>query len=343
MLDIKKKIYKNFSKKKFTLKININKKFFSEINNQTQLQQQKYSFGKKNKNKTFYVIKRSPGAGFFSNFIFVLKNLEFSIKKKLTPIVDMENFITKYNEKKNINNIKNVWELYFSNFSKYNLLDIYKSKNVVVCSNNFDVSLNDFNKLSLYQIFKSKFKINNEILFNVKKFIKKYFKNQNIVGIHIRGTDQKITPNHHLPPTIFDIISIIENKIKQNPNVKFFIVTDEKKYLDTLKKKYSSRILFFKSFRANSITDFNLSKRKYHRNKLGLESLSEAIILSYCHEIVYCKSNIPLFAIFLNNKIKIKTELYNGINSKNLFLARYKWYLTVLPLSFIRYLLFKIK
>ena len=28
-------------------------------------------FGFKNKNKTFYVIKRSPGAGLFSNLIFV--------------------------------------------------------------------------------------------------------------------------------------------------------------------------------------------------------------------------------------------------------------------------------
>ena len=256
----------------------------------------------------------------------------------------MKNFPTKYNEIKNINDIKNVWELYFKQISKYKLSEVYKSKNVIICSDNLPISLNDFKNKNLNKTFEKLIKINKKILNETNTFYKKYFtKHTNIIGIHLRGTDQKVTPNHHLPPAIFDIFTIIEKKISSNKRVKFFIITEQKKYLDILKKKYHNKIIYFNSFRANSIKEFNFSKRKFHRNKLGLESLKESIILSHCEEIYYCKSNIPLFSILLNNKIKISNELYNGINAKNQILACYKWYVTVLPVSFAKYLLFKLR
>ena len=42
-----------------------------------------YNFGEKNKNKIFYIINRSPGAGFFSNLNFVLNHMEYAKKKNL--------------------------------------------------------------------------------------------------------------------------------------------------------------------------------------------------------------------------------------------------------------------
>ena len=38
----------------------------------------KYSFGSKNPNKKFYVIKRTPGGGFFSNLLYVILNLKIA-------------------------------------------------------------------------------------------------------------------------------------------------------------------------------------------------------------------------------------------------------------------------
>ena len=59
------------------------------------------SFGSKNKNKIFYVINRSPGGGMFSNLNFVIHHLLIADKFKFIPVIDMQNFITFYNEKKN--------------------------------------------------------------------------------------------------------------------------------------------------------------------------------------------------------------------------------------------------
>ena len=74
-----------------------------------------YNFGNRNKNKVFYVIRRSPGAGMFSNFIYVLNHLEIAKRNNFIPIVDMENFTTIYNEKEKIDNTYNAWEYYFEN------------------------------------------------------------------------------------------------------------------------------------------------------------------------------------------------------------------------------------
>ena len=63
------------------------------------------SFGKKNPNKFFYVIKvdKNGGGGLFSNVLFVLNHLEISKRHNFIPVIDMKNFPTRYNENKKIN------------------------------------------------------------------------------------------------------------------------------------------------------------------------------------------------------------------------------------------------
>ena len=94
------------------LPININDLYKKYHNCKTQ----KFSLGEKNKDKVFYVIKRSPGTGFFSNVLFVINHLMIAKKNNYIPIVDMENFPTIYNEINEIFKIKNSWEYYFENF-----------------------------------------------------------------------------------------------------------------------------------------------------------------------------------------------------------------------------------
>tara|TARA_Y100001970_G_scaffold294353_1_gene451305 strand:- start:5697 stop:6716 length:1020 start_codon:yes stop_codon:yes gene_type:complete len=338
-------MYKFFLNKSFSTKEEYKKKFFYEISHHSKNKLFKTSLGNKNKNKTFFIIKRTPGGGFFSNFIFVVKWISYARKMNYIPIVDMENFPTKYNEKKNLKNINNVWELYFNQISNFKLKDVYKSKNIIFCKDRFSVSLNDYLNSKLKKTFINNIKIKKEILNEANYFFKKKLKNNKdyyILGIHLRGTDQKITPGHYLPPTIFDIKILIEKKIKEKKKLKIFLVTEEKRYFEELKKNYKNYIYYMPSFRANKISDFNTEKRKYHRNKLGLESLREALVLSFCDEIVYCKSNIPLFSFFVSKK-KITNSLINyGLNSYNPIFSYFKWKLTILPISFFRYLFYRI-
>ena len=341
-------MYKYFFNKKFHPKVDFikdrKKNFFYGVFHHSKNKFYRCSLGKKNPNKIFFVIKRSPGGGFFSNFIYIIKYVNYALKKKYTPIVDMANFPTNYNQNKNLYNIKNIWDLYFDSISKYKLKDVYESKNVIFSKDKLNVHLKDYNNNELKKTFSANIKINQKILNKSIFFFNENFKKKkyNSVGIHLRGTDQKITPGHHLPPTIYDIIFFIDKKIKENPNTKFFLVTEEIKYFDTLKKKYGDLICTYPSFRANKISDFNNSSRNNHRNKLGLESLLEGLTLSYCNEIIFCKSNIPFFSFFISTKNIKKTLINHGINSSNPSYAYIKWYITVLPISYLKYIIYKL-
>ena len=341
-------MYKFFLAKKFRPKIDFikdrKKNFFYGIFHHSKNKFYRCSLGKKNPNKIFFVIKRSPGGGFFSNFIFVIKYVNYALKKNYIPIIDMENFPNNYNQKKNLYNIKNIWDLYFDNISKYKLKDVYNSKNVIFSKSKLNVYLNDYNNKELKKTFSANIKINQKILNKSIFFFNKNFKKtkNNPIGIHLRGTDQIITPSHHLPPTIYDIIIFIEKKIKEKPNTKFFLVTEQKKYFNILKRKYGALICAYPSFRANKISDFNNSLRNNHRNRLGLESLIEGLILSYCNEIVFCNSNIPFFSFFVSTKNIKKILISHGINSSNPVFAYFKWYITVLPISYLKYIIYKL-
>ena len=69
----------------------------SRVDNFTQLG----NFGLKSK-EIFYIIRRDPGTGFFSNLTFVLNHLLIAKKFNFIPIIDMEKYKSIYNESRMI-------------------------------------------------------------------------------------------------------------------------------------------------------------------------------------------------------------------------------------------------
>lgn len=287
------------------------------------------SFGKKNVNKIFYVIQRSPGSGFFSNLTYVLNHLIYCKKKKFIPIVDMENFTTIYNEKKKINRTYNAWNYYFKSFSKYKLKEVYQSKNIIFSNNKYLKKIH----FIAYNIPKIKkfFNIKNihPLLVNESNlFVKKKFnKNEKILGIHFRGTTYKRAKNHSLPPTPKIMKKKIDELLIKFNYQKIFLITEEKAYLNFIKKEYGNKCIYINAYRSDNVDAFKTYPRKNHRYFLGKEILIETLILSKCHGMLYQPTNVSSAAImFKKNKIKLH-EISLGYNSSNKFIARWKWYL----------------
>ena len=139
-----------------------------------------HSFGNLNKKKFFYVIRRSPGAGLFSNVIFVLNHLRIADNHNFIPFIDMENFTTIYNENNKINKKKNSWEYYFKQVSKYSINEIYKSKKVIITNNTFDKNFsNNINNKNFKKLASKYFSINKSFINYADNFIKKNFKKKN--------------------------------------------------------------------------------------------------------------------------------------------------------------------
>ena len=287
------------------------------------------SFGNKNKNKLFYVIKRYHGGGLFSNFLFVLNHLIQADKLGAIPVVDMENFTNVYSEKRKISETYNSWLYYFDQVSSFTLSEVYKSKKVIFSSEKifFEQSVSyKKNEKELKKAFKKYIKIKKKFIISSNKFAKKNFSNKKVLAVHWRGSDQKVMPSHPFPPTKKQIIEITDKLIHDKKFNKIFLVTEEKKYLEIFKKKYGTKLCFFDSFRSNNRKEITEYPRLNHKYKLGEESLIETLILSNLSTLVCSRSNISEAAKFLTNKKNYTIyEIMNGYNSSSIIHSLYLW------------------
>tara|TARA_B100000989_G_scaffold209828_1_gene159139 strand:+ start:2079 stop:3089 length:1011 start_codon:yes stop_codon:yes gene_type:complete len=296
------------------------------------------SFGKLNEDKIFYVIKRSPGTGLFSNVTFVLNHLKICEMNNFIPVIDMDNFKTIYNERKKIKNTNNAWEYYFEKLNNFSLEEVYKSKNVLITSDKFfhfftyNIDLDD----QMVKLLQKQIKIN-KILYKSYERISNIFRGKKILGIHFRGTSYKRSPGHPFPATKKQMLEITENLLKNEKIDKIFLVTEEQNYLDFFEKKFPNRIIHIKCcYRSNKNDAFEIYPRDRHRYKLGREALLETLLLSKCDYFIYLCSNISSAAISFNlNTNQKRIEIKNGINSKNILISQFLWYLkSKLPKSF---------
>jgi hypothetical protein len=312
--------YKKFIKNKFLKEKNLNL----------------FSFGKKNKNKIFYIIRRSARTDIFSNVSFVLNHLQICYQFNFIPIVDMKNFTTCYNEEKKILNNPNSWGYYFQKLNKYSLEEVYKSKSVILSPNIFNQNMIlDMTNQKINKYFK-KIKIKKYFINKSNSFYNKYVSYKDkILGVQLRGSTYKIASGHAFPATPKLMIENIDKLIKKFKYNKIFLVTEEQNYLKLFKEKYGDKCIFYNSYRMNDIDSFKIYPRKIHRFKLGEESLIEAIILSKCHGLTYIKSNLIYAAMLLSKIRQNYHEIFLGLNSRNKFAARWLWYLKVYaPLIF---------
>lgn len=293
---------------------------------------------KNSKNKIFYIIRRTPGAGLFSNFIFVLNHLKIAESCGFFPIVDMENFPTIYNEKNSIKGSKNSWYYYFKSKKKYNLNKIYKSGKFILTKNKFFKSFsNVVDDKKFRVIFKKYFSIKNEYFKFVKTFVKKNFLNNKILAIHLRGTSYKTSANHPFPLTANQALNLIDDLIKKHNYTKLFLCTEDLFYFNLIKKKFGKKVIFLKdSYKSNYDNAFKIYPRKLHRFKLGRDILLEAILISKCDGFVYTTTNVSEFVKFLDEKKKLNYySIVNGLNSSNEYIAKWLWFYKNLAPNFL--------
>ena len=307
------KLEKNYIYKSFNKKTNV-----------------KVSLGQNNNDKTFYIIKRTPGTGFFSNVLFVLNHVIKSKKLGYIPVVDMENFPTIYNERNPILNNFNAWEYYFENFSNHSLNEIYNSKNIIFTSNDFD---DEFEKDLISDEIKEEFRNNiivkKKYLKLVKKIYESRFKGKKTLGVHFRGTSYKRSPGHPMPASKSQMFNIIKKLIMKNKYDMIFLVTEENNYKEFFENKFNDKIFFIKSaFRSDTNNAFKIYPRHLHRYKLGREALIESLLLSHMDGLIYVTSNITSAAIAWNiNKKQVRYKIDNGLNSKNIIISQFLWYI----------------
>jgi hypothetical protein len=340
---LRKKIYNRtrFARQTWEPKTKIYKSnIFNELNFEYR------TYGKKNPKKKFFIIRRSPGAGFFSNLAFVIQNLYICDKLKLTPIIDMENYQTYYNCKKKINNSLNSWNYYFKPVSNYNLSDVYKSKNVIICDNktsvggyninNYKSNLRFFNGFQFFEnnhkkIISKYIKINKDIILEANN-IQKRFKNYKVVGICFRGSDSKKNAYQPHTPTKKQMMYATNLLLKKYKFNKIYLCTEDTDYLNFYKKYYSKILIYNNnSPRTTDAKDLFDSSNQKHRYLIGRGNLVDMLVLTKVNHMLFGVSNIPYTALFFAKKKIPHTVIDNGMRG-GVLKSIFSWHVkSILP------------
>ena len=289
-----------------------------------------HSFGNKNSNKVFYVIKREGVGGIFSNILFILDHLILCEKLNAIPVIDWQNFPTVHSEKK-----ENSWTYYFEPVSKYSLKEVYSSKFVILSEDSAKYLTREYTEITKnhLRMYKKYIRIKKYLFVESKKFLKKFKINRfNTIGLHWRGNEMKTAPNHYFPPTKKQITKLLDYYAK---NKKIFVMADEESDLDYLKKRYGNKIIFYRSYKSfdpKDVYHYRSFFRKKHRYKLGKEVIVQALIFSNLKVFIGGASMLSdaVYSLF-NNRIRY-IKINNGLNSKSLIHSLYAWKLkSILP------------
>jgi hypothetical protein len=340
---LREKIYRRtqFARQYWEVKNNMHESnLFNELNFEYK------SFGKKNPKKVFFVIKRSPGAGFFANLVFVIHNLYICDKLNMTPVIDMENYQTFYNCKNKINNSFNSWNYYFKPVTNYKLSEVYQSKNVVICDkrtsakgydvNNYKSNFKFFNGFQFLdkrhkEIVRKYIKINKDIISEADD-VKIKFKNNKVLGICFRGSDSKKNAYQPHTPTKKQMIYATNFLLTKYKFDKIYLCTEDLDYLDLYNKHYGKILIFNKnSPRTTDAKDLFDSQKKNHRFLVGKGNLVDMLALTAVDYMLFGVSNIPYTSLFFAKKKIPHSVIDNGMRG-GILMSGFSWNIkSVLP------------
>jgi hypothetical protein len=152
------------------------------------------------------------------------------------------------------------------------------------------------NKRNEYnQIIQKYLKLNSKIADKINTFSDNNFKNKNIIGIHLRGTDH---PDKRPIATYFNNIDRITEGYD-----KIFIATDEQERYNAMRQRYGDKIISYNSIKSetSNALHHNPMLTDKERRKAGEDVIIEAYLLSKCNFLGICtNSNVNYLARAIN-------------------------------------------
>lgn len=278
-------------------------------------------------NKKYYIIRRGAGgAGFFSNYMWVLGHAVFAYKLGYIPVVDMENYPTLYSEKESVNGEKNAWNYYFENVGAASLQEAYQSGSYTL---GIDLPLHKYEDkyclggyrfptekaVSYYAPFiRENIRIRQELLKEFEEaWNQKIETTGQVLGVHIRGTDMKNDLGHPMPASVQEYLKRTQEILQENPEIEcIFLATDEHEAKESFEEAFADskwKLFINEAFRTRDSGEKKKTgvhelkvehARPCHKYLLGKEVLKDAWFLSKCDYLLCGHSNISNVAIIWN-------------------------------------------
>ncbi len=277
--------------------------------------------------KRYYIISRSAqGAGFFSNYMWVLGHVIFARKLGYIPVVDMENYVTLYSEEEPVNGERNAWNYYFEDVGGVTLREAYESGRYVMgkdmplhkyeekyCTGNYRFPTRK--AIAYYApIIEKNIVIKKELR---ESFEREWEKNVSgddmVLGIHVRGTDMKNNLGHPVPAPVSVYRDRAIRILRENPEITgIFLATDEcnvKEYFERVFRDTKWKLFLNDAFRVwdtgekkrTGVHETQVeAPRPQHKFLLGREVLQDAWFLKKCNYLLCGHSNITNVVLLWN-------------------------------------------
>lgn len=264
--------------------------------------------GNENTDKNIYVIEidASDGFGMFAMLRNTIEKLAYADRFSLIPVVRWgKNTLYSQECKEFIN--KDTFEYYFEpitiekpNTIKNSYMIAHSRKSDRIICTNLTYNISDDEIEEMGKIYKKYIQLNKEskqyIFFNIQNF----FKEQKILGVHVRGTDYfKIYNGHPVAVTAEEYLNATKQAIREQKYEKVFLATDEASVINKFYQEFKEKLLFYSDvFRSedNLPVHGSENERPMHKYMLGLEVLRDMYSLAKCDGLIAGLSNVPMFA-----------------------------------------------
>lgn len=146
------------------------------------------------------------------------------------------------------------------------------------------------------------------VLSKVDAFEQEHFRGHTVLGIHLRGTDKGtargpielmriVEPKEYFPH--------IDDYLRKSGDCKIFVATDQVQFVDTIRKRYGSRVMSYESMRTTGARNpFEYMDGLGYRK--GEDVLIDCLLLSRCNYLLKCTSAVGEFAMYFNPDLECK-------------------------------------
>jgi hypothetical protein len=275
-----------------------------------------------------YVVWRTYGAGFWSIIASTLAHCDTAEKQGMTPVVDMENHPSVYQEGLPVRGTKNVWEYYFEQPAGRSLAQLGKSPFVTdgTIPKGYPREIGHETYRALWQRHA---RLNNHAAEHIHNATVDLGISSRTLGVHFRGQEMRTALGHKFPPTLGQMNEAIRHVMDNYDFDEILLVTEAQQYVDALRKRWGSRLYPSPTFRLWRQNSYRLrtEPRKWHRYRLGMEALQDAHLLAACGGYIRGHSGLSEAALLISKEPFVPhIRISQGRNSFRPYLAPWLWY-----------------
>lgn len=292
--------------------------------------EKKRSFGKKNPDKTIYIIRsindkspfyNGPTHNLLANYFYVVSHVKYAHDNGFIPVVDQLNYPVYNLVREPINGSKNPWEYFWTQPGGISLEEAYHSKNVVLSKRGWQMQWdmgyavdNYTNKdmINMYHDIVKQLTLNEHTAKYIELIKKKYFPaNGRILGVAVRygGHSENCYyrgNGHPIQPEIDELIDLVKQRYKEWDMEYIFLTSDGKYTIKMFQNVFDNKLIYIPRMRFKEDIKYNdkFPNPLYVEsqiNKTALDYLTEMELLSQCDALIGSVTSGLRYAVVWNN------------------------------------------